>query len=109
MLGLGIGLTSEEMAMMGDPEGCASFDATDRLVLRYTEELTRHNRVDDELYAALAERFAREELIELCMAVGLSALVNRVHATFLTDVDDSTDEKVGHLAVCALPPRATPT
>jgi alkylhydroperoxidase family enzyme len=102
MLGLGVGLTSEEMASMGDPGGCASFDATDRLVLRYAEELTRRNRVDDGLYAELASVFDRQQLFELCMAVGVSALVNRVHATFMTDVDERTETAVGHLAVCAI-------
>ena len=105
MLGLGVGLTSEEMASMGDPEACASFDAKDRLVLRYSEELTRHNRVDDALYAELEAAFDRQQLVELCMAVGVSALVNRVHATFMTDVDERTDAAVGHLAVCAIPRR----
>ena len=103
MLGLGIGLTSEEIAAMGDPDSCASFDATDRLVLRYAEELTRHNRVGDDLYAALEASFDRQALIELCMAVAVSALVNRVHATFQTDVDDRTEAAVGHLAVCSIP------
>ena len=102
MLGLGIGLTSEEIAAMEDPNSCASFDATDRLVLRYAEELTRYNRVDDELYAALEATFERQALIELCMAVGLSSLVNRMHATFLTDLDERTDTAVGDLAVCAI-------
>ena len=90
---------------MGDPDGCPTFDATDRLVLRYAEALTRHNRVDDALYAELAAAFDRQQLFELCMAVGVSSLVNRVHATFMTDLDERTEERVGHLAVCAIPPR----
>ena len=49
---------------MGDPGGCRSFDATDRLVLRYAEELTRRNRVDDALYAELASVFDRQQLFE---------------------------------------------
>ena len=105
MLGLGVGLTSEEMAAMGDPDSCPSFDATDRLVLRYAEGLTRTNRVDDALYAELAATFDRTQLMELCMAVGLSSLVNRVHATFMTDLDETTDEKVGDMAICMIPPR----
>ena len=106
MLGLSVGLTKEEMAAMAAPETCTSFDATDRLVLRYSEVLTRENRVDDKLYAELAARFPREELVELCMTVGLSALVNRVHATFRTDVDESTHAMVGELDVaCPLPGR----
>ena len=105
MLGLSVGLTNDEMASMAMPETCASFDATDRLVLRYAEVLTRENRVDDALYAELAARFGAEELLELAMTVGLSALVNRVHATFLTDLDEATLGQVQGLSACPLPVR----
>ncbi len=91
------------MVAMGDPQSCASFDATDKLVLRYAEMLTRDNRVDDALYAELEARFPREELLELCATVGLSALVNRMHATFRTDLDESTSSAVSDAPVCLLP------
>lgn len=64
MLGQSVGLTDEEMASMAEPETCASFDDTDRLVLRYADVLTRDNRVDDTLYAALEKRFPKIELLE---------------------------------------------
>jgi hypothetical protein len=85
-----------------EPETCASFDDTDRLVLRYAEVLTRENRVDDTLYAALEKRFPKIELLELSFTVGLSNLVNRVHATFRTDLDDSTHAKVRDAPMCPI-------
>jgi alkylhydroperoxidase family enzyme len=102
MLGRGVGLTDDEMAAMADWATSPFFDATDRLVLRYSEALTRTNRVDDALYAELEARFPRVELVELCMTVGLAALVNRVHATFLTDLDDSTRAAVADGPVCPI-------
>jgi len=105
MLGLSVGLTNEEMASMAAPDTCASFDETDKLVLRYSQSLTRDNLVDDQLYGELAARFSQDELVELCVTVGLSAMVNRVHATFRTDVDDSTEGAVKGLSACMLPPR----
>ena len=102
MLGQSVGLTDEEMAAMAEPDTCASFDATDRLVLRYSEVLTREHRVSDALYAELEARFPCEELLELCMTVALAALVNRVHATFRTDVDDSTRAQVGEAPFCPI-------
>ena len=106
MLGLSVGLTNDEMASMGAPETCPTFDATDRLVLRYSEALTRTNVVDDALYAEMAARFPQDELVELCVTVGLSALVNRVHATFRTDVDETTLAQVAGMSACPLPVRA---
>jgi alkylhydroperoxidase family enzyme len=102
MLGRSVGLTDEEMAAMADWDTTPLFDDTDRLVLRYAEVLTRENRVNDALYAELESRFPRDELIELCMTVALAAFVNRVHATFRTDVDDSTRALVGDAQFCPI-------
>jgi alkylhydroperoxidase family enzyme len=102
MLGRSVGLTDLEIAAMADAESSHLFDETDRLVLGYAEILTRENRVPDELFAKLAARFSREELVELCFAVGLSSLVNRVHATFRTDLDSETRDKVGEAAFCPI-------
>jgi alkylhydroperoxidase family enzyme len=90
------------MAAMAKPETCSTFDDADRLVLRYAETLTRDNRVDDTLYAQIAARFSREEQIELCATVGLSSMVNRFHATFRTDVDESTQSGVGDVSFCPI-------
>ena len=103
MLGRSVGLSNQEIAAMADAANSRLFDETDRLVLHYAEVLTRENRVSDELYAKLAARFSREELVELCFSVGLSSLVNRVHATFRTDLDTSTHDSVGNVgAFCPI-------
>ncbi len=97
MLGRSVGLSPEEMAAMADPSSPV-FDETDRTVLRYAEVLTRENRVDDALYADLERHFSRDELFELCVTVALAAFVNRVHATFRTDVDSRTQDAVEGLS-----------
>jgi alkylhydroperoxidase family enzyme len=102
MLGQSVGLSREEIAAMAAPAELETFDATDRLVLRYSEGLTRDNRVDDAMYAELSERFSKDELVELCLTIGLAAMVNRFHATFLTDLDEATDEAVGDVAFCPI-------
>jgi len=62
--------------------------------------------VDDALWSALAARFSTTEIFELCFTVGLANLVNRVHATFLTDVDTRTLERIERLV---LPERKLPS
>jgi alkylhydroperoxidase family enzyme len=89
-LGSSAGITDEELSCLNSWPEAPLFDETERLVLRYTDTLTRENRVEAELYAALECRFTARQLWELCLAVSLAALVNRVHATFLTDVDKQT-------------------
>jgi alkylhydroperoxidase family enzyme len=102
MLGRSVGLSNEEIGWMNEPESSPLFDQTDRLVLRYASMLTLENRVPDDLYNALAVCFSKDELVELCFTVGLSNLVNRVHATFLTDLDGSTKTTVGDVAFCPI-------
>jgi alkylhydroperoxidase family enzyme len=102
MLGRSVGLTNAEIAAMGEAENSPVFDPTDRLVLRYSTILTLENRVPDDLYAELAGRFTKDELVELCFTVALAALVNRVHATFRTDVDGSTTDSVGDFTFCPI-------
>ena len=102
MLGRSVGLSNDEIGAMAEAADSPLFDATDRLVIGYSEVLTRENRVSDELYTRLAARFSEAELIELCFTVGLSALVNRVHATFRTELDASTHAEVGEAPFCPI-------
>jgi alkylhydroperoxidase family enzyme len=102
MLGRSVGLSDDEMAGMADAATVATFDAVDRLVLRYAETSTRSLKISDPLYAELEAAFPREQLLELCFTVGLAALVNRVHATFQTDLDPQTEAQVGAAPSCPI-------
>src|SRR5688572_2390015 len=102
MLGRSVGLSDSEMAGMAEPGSVDSFDATDRLVLRYSEQSTKHVKIPDELYAELQARFTKDEILELAMTVAFSNLVNRVHATFQTDLDASTEAEVGANPSCPI-------
>ena len=90
MLGRSVGLTENELRSMGDTKMCDSFSEVDLCVIEYSEQLTMNNVVSDEMYARLDKYFSQEQIVELSMTVGLSAMVNRVHATFKTDVDTDT-------------------
>jgi alkylhydroperoxidase family enzyme len=74
-------------------------------VLGYTDSITREVRCDDAMWSALAARFNETEIFELAFTVGLAALVNRVHATFQTDVDERTAARVDTME---LPPDIRP-
>ena len=108
MLGRSAGLTEEQLQHLGDdplPEGV--YDDAEAAIVRYAQRSTRSIVVDDETYAALAVHFTPRQLIEICLTVGLSNMVNRFHATFHTDLDEATLAAVeaGDVAagVCALP------
>ncbi len=59
--------------------------------MRYSQQVTHEPpRVSDDVYRALTDHFDRQQIMQICFLVGLSAMVNRIHATFLTDVDEGT-------------------
>ena len=93
LLGRAAGLTEEKLAHLGDdplPEGL--YDPDEAAIVRYAQRSTRMDVIDDATYGALAEHFDDQQIIELCFTVGLSNMINRFHATFLTEVDPTTQE-----------------
>jgi alkylhydroperoxidase family enzyme len=93
LLGRAAGLTDEKLAHLGDdPLPQALYDETEAAIVRYAQRSTRLDPIDDGTYGALAAHFDTKQLIELCFIVGLSNMVNRFHATFLTELDPATQE-----------------
>jgi hypothetical protein len=63
-------------------------------IVNYAQKATRLEPIDDETYANLTTHFSTQQIIDICLTVGLSNMVNRFHATFQTDVDQSTLDEV---------------
>jgi alkylhydroperoxidase family enzyme len=70
------------------PEGV--YDEAEAAIVRYAQKSTRLEPIDDETYGGLARHFNERQIIDICLTVGLSNMINRFHATFLTDVDAET-------------------
>ena len=79
----------------------------------YAQQSTRSIAIDDTTYEALERHFTTQQIMDLCLTVGLSNMVNRFHATFLTDLDEDTIASVeaGDAAAgaCAIPRPLPPT
>ena len=96
VLGRSAGLDEDKLRHIGDdplPDGVYADD--ERAIVEYAQRSTRMEPITDELYARLSQHFTTHQLIEICFTVGLSNVINRFHATFLTDVDPETGEVVG--------------
>ncbi len=76
--------------LLDDPLPEGLYAPEEAAVVRYARRSTRMEPIDDATYAELARHFDRRQIIDLCLTVGLSNMINRFHATFLTDVDEST-------------------
>jgi len=93
LLGRAAGLTEEKLAHLGDdplPEGL--YEPDEAAIVRYAQRATRMDTIDEETYGALREHFEERQIIEICFTVGLSNMINRFHATFLTELDPTTGE-----------------
>ncbi len=71
--------------------------------MRFSQALTRQPpRVSEAVYADLAAHFDRKQIVQITFIVGQSAIVNRIHAALLTDVDEATLEQLEGVA-CPIP------
>jgi hypothetical protein len=81
-------------ALTADPLPPNLFTESEAALVRFAQVSTRDITVPQDLYDELASHFTTQQLMEVVFLVGMSNLVNRFHATFLTDVDDATLEEL---------------
>jgi alkylhydroperoxidase family enzyme len=94
-----------------DPLPGGVYDAAQAAIVRYAQKSTRLEAIDDATYAALAQHFSPQQIIDICLTVGLSNMVNRFHATFQTNLDEATlaEAEKGDLIAGSCPiPRPKP-
>ena len=108
MLGRSAGITEEQLSHLGDdPLPSGVFDEAEAAIISYAQRSTRDIRIDDETYAALERHYSTQQIMDICLTVGLSNMVNRFHATFQTDLDQETlaEVEAGDAAAgaCAIP------
>lgn len=105
LLGRAAGLTEDKLAHLGDdplPEGV--YEPDEAAIVRYAQRSTRMDVIDEQTFGDLAAHFTTEQQIEICFTVGLSNLINRFHATFLTEVDPQTQELLAPSCPLSYPP-----
>ncbi len=96
MLGRSVGLTDEQLAHLGTEDPPPElFSPSEQAIIRFASVSTQSIKIDQAVYDELARHFSVPQIMEITFLVGLSGLVNRFHATFLTDVDASTLEVIG--------------
>lgn len=102
VLGRSAGLDADKIRHIGDdplPDGV--YDDDERTIVEYAQRSTRMAAINDELYGRLEAHFSRQQIMDICFTVGLSNVINRFHATFLTKVDPETNEVLA--PSCPLP------
>jgi alkylhydroperoxidase family enzyme len=108
-LGRSVGVSEAKLRGLADPEPSPDvFSPVERTVVLYSRRLTTGVPIDDDLYAELRRHFTLQQLMELCLTIGISNVVNRFHATFHTPLDDRTREQVAQDPPLPLPAEPAP-
>jgi alkylhydroperoxidase family enzyme len=99
-------LTDEKMSHLGDdPLPDRLFSPEEAAIVRYAQASTLMRPITHRIYADLSRHFDTKRIMELWGTVSLSNQVNRFHATFLTDVDDTIVDALGSSCPLRIPPR----
>lgn len=85
--GLRVGVTEQQFQELGNYAASTLFSPLEKLVLQYTEELTRTAKSSEEMIAELKKHLSPQDLVELNLTVGLANLTNRFNMSLLTDLD----------------------
>lgn len=84
------GLSQEKLDGLDDWEASALFSEKERAILAYTDAMTRHVQVPDQVFAAVKPHFEARQLVELTATIASYNMVSR----FLEALEiHSTDER----------------
>jgi alkylhydroperoxidase family enzyme len=98
LIGKRDGLDDEDLRRIAEGPGSAGISERDALLLRATDELVDDARISDPTWAALADTYDTQQLIDLVFAVGQYTLVSMALNTFEVERDPgvpSFEETVG--------------
>lgn len=88
VIGRQVGITDDEVAAIAEGPGAALWNDRDALLLRAVDELFAYRTLSDATYAALADAYSTEQLLDIVFAVGQYQLVSTALNTFLVQRDD---------------------
>lgn len=74
-IGAEAGLDAETIGAIGEEPGTARLSAFDRTLVRVVDALLDAHTIDDEVFAALGERYDEAQLVEALMLVGNYAML----------------------------------
>lgn len=101
-MGRASGITPEQIANLNRYSIDFNFSELERLVLEYTDAMTRTPvEVSDALFTRLREKFSEAELVELTSAIAWENYRARFDHAFGIEAENFTEG-----AVCALPVHA---
>ncbi|GAB4330783.1 MAG: hypothetical protein Kow0099_01580 [Candidatus Abyssubacteria bacterium] len=83
------GVTLEQIKDLANWKQSALFDAREKTVLRYTEEVIRENQPSDETFDAASRFLDHPSLVELTLSIGFWCMVAKFLRTFQVNIEES--------------------
>ena len=94
-IGREAGLSQTQLDAVPDWTGAGCFDAQERAVLAYTDEVSRHYRAQDATFAALEGFLDSEQLVELTVVIGFYEMICRVLEALQIELEEGEFEPMG--------------
>lgn len=82
------GVSEEQVAAMDNWEGAKCFDDVERLVLKFTDEVSRNVKGNKQTVEALKKHLGPAEMVELVLSIGFWGMVARLLETTEVDLED---------------------
>lgn len=82
-----VGMPEEKIEALNIGSSSPVFNETEKLVLRFTEEMVLQRKVGDETFDAVRRHFSDDLLVELAIAVGCYTMVSIFLNTFEVDIE----------------------
>jgi alkylhydroperoxidase family enzyme len=83
-----VGVSDEQIAAIENWETSRSFNDTEQLVLKFTDEVARNVKGSRETLAALKKAMSPTEIVELIMSIGFWGMVARLLETTEVDLEE---------------------
>lgn len=83
----GVGMPQEKIEALSIGSEATVFSETERLVLRFTEELVLQRKASNATFAALSKHLSNGEMVELTIVVGCYIMVSTFLNNFEVDIE----------------------
>jgi alkylhydroperoxidase family enzyme len=91
IIGRQIGLTEEKLLAVREGSECSVFNAQERAVLKYTEEVTLNVKSSEESFNEVSKFLSHRELVELTLSIGFYNMVARLLENTEVEIEDRGD------------------
>ena len=86
-IALRTGVKQEQIDALPDWEKSGKFSEQEKVVLRYTDEMTQNIRVKDDTFASIRSFFSEEGIVELTATIGYYGMVSRILEALQVELD----------------------